>query len=236
MSFFIAAISLGFLGSFHCVGMCGPIILALPLNNNTSLNKIAGPLLYNLGRITTYTLLGGLFGLLGHTFVLAGYQQILSVVIGTAILTIAILPDKIAKRLRPTGIVSRIITPLKSSFGQYIHSKSLHSRYFIGTLNGLLPCGLVYMGIAGAMATGNSASGALFMTIFGFGTFPAMFAISFFRSNISIDVRQKINRAVPVFVISMAILLILRGANLGIPYISPKLITTENPTLNCCRK
>lgn len=233
MSFFIAAISLGFLGSFHCVGMCGPITLALPLNNNTSLNKFAGPVLYNLGRITTYTLLGGLFGLLGQTFVIAGYQQILSVTIGTVILIIAVLPDKITKRLRLTGIVYAIITPLKKSFGEYMHSKSLHSRYLIGILNGLLPCGLVYLGIAGAIATGNSASGALFMTIFGFGTFPAMFAISLFRSNISIHVRQKINRAVPVFVISMAILLILRGANLGIPYISPKLVNTE---LNCCRK
>ncbi|MBI2271109.1 MAG: sulfite exporter TauE/SafE family protein [Bacteroidetes bacterium] len=236
MSFFIAAISLGFLGSFHCVGMCGPITLLLPLNNDTSLNKIAGTVLYNLGRITTYTLLGGLFGLLGQTFVLAGYQQLLSVTIGTIILIIAVLPDKITNSLRPTGIISGIITPLKNSLRQYIHNRSLYSRYFIGTLNGLLPCGLVYMGIAGAMATGNSASGALFMAIFGLGTFPVMFAISLFGSNISVDVRQKINRAVPVFIISMAILLILRGANLGIPYISPKLVNTESPTLNCCRK
>lgn len=236
MNFLLAAISLGFLGSFHCVGMCGPIALALPINDASAIKRITGGVLYNFGRVTTYALFGAFFGLIGQSFVLAGYQQILSIILGAAILIMVLLPNQLAARFRLTGVIYSSIGRLKNSLGTLLKKRSLHSLYFIGTLNGLLPCGLVYLGIAGAIATGNSLQGALFMALFGLGTLPAMLTITLVRNSISLTFREKINKFMPVFVGAMAILLILRGLNLGIPYISPQLNNTTNATLTCCHK
>lgn len=94
MEFLIAALSLGFLGSFHCIGMCGPIALALPLDRVSMFKKVAGGITYNLGRVFTYGILGLLFGLLGKGFVIGGYQQVLSIALGVIILLGLFLPAR----------------------------------------------------------------------------------------------------------------------------------------------
>jgi sulfite exporter TauE/SafE len=90
-------------------------------------------------------------------------------------------------------------------------------------LNGLLPCGLVYVAIAGAISSGDAISGMLFMILFGLGTFPAMFAATIFGRFINLNIRKKINQAIPALAVVLAVLFILRGLSLGIPYISPKI-------------
>ena len=236
MNIFWTAITLGFLGSFHCVGMCGPIALALPLNQNSVLSKITGVLLYNFGRMFTYALFGGLFGLVGQSFVIAGYQQALSITLGIAILVIVLLPSQLVSRFRITTSIFSFIGKIKQQLGSLFKKKSYSSLFFIGTLNGLLPCGLVYLGIAGAIATGNSLQGSFFMATFGFGTFPAMIILSLLGNSISINFRSKIRKVMPLFVISMALLLILRGMNLGIPYVSPEMSATKVECHKCCHK
>ncbi len=236
MNILWTAITLGFLGSFHCVGMCGPIALALPLNQNSYLTKVTGVLLYNLGRMFTYALLGGLFGLIGQSFIIAGYQQALSITLGIIILLMVLLPNQLFNRFKFTSSIYSFVGKIKQQLGMLFKKKSYSSLFFIGTLNGVLPCGLVYLGIAGAIATGNSLQGSIFMATFGFGTFPAMIVLSLLGNSISINFRSKIRKVMPLFVVSMALLLILRGMNLGIPYLSPEMSATKVECHKCCHK
>lgn len=234
--FLLAAISLGFLGSFHCIGMCGPIALSIPVKRTSSLSVFMGSLIYNSGRIITYAVMGLFFGLLGQGFALAGWQNIISVTLGISILALLFLPD-LSKLPFNIGLIFRLLENLKSRIRKLFGVHTMRSLWLIGLLNGLLPCGLVYLGIAGSIATGNAVKGSLFMAAFGLGTFPAMMAITAARDYISIRFRERIRKVVPVFISTMAVLLILRGLNLGIPYISPS-IETNNGIFHhqCCNK
>ena len=235
--FLLAAISLGFLGSFHCVGMCGPIALTIPVNRRSSLSVVSGSLVYNSGRIITYAVMGLLFGLLGQGIAFAGWQNVLSIVLGSLILILLFVPNVSVIPIK-FGPVLRLLDALKSQIRKLFGIHTLRSLLFIGLLNGLLPCGLVYLGIAGSIATGDALKGALFMAAFGLGTFPAMIAVTLIRDRISIRFRERIRKTVPVFVGMMAILLILRGMNLGIPYISPSIENTSTGACHhqCCNK
>lgn len=217
MDYLVAAITLGFLGSFHCVGMCGPIALALPVHNNPPMLKNMLIVLYNLGRITTYSLFGLLAGTVGKSFAMAGLQQGLSIAIGVILLASVFLPFKNSL----SGY--SFFLWIKTSFNKMFSKGTRTSLFIVGMLNGFLPCGLVYMGIAGATATADLLKGTLFMTAFGLGTAPMMFAVPHIGSNISVSFRNKIRKATPVIVAIMAIILIIRGLNLGIPYLSPKI-------------
>jgi sulfite exporter TauE/SafE len=229
------ALLLGFLGSFHCVGMCGPIALALPLNRSTRFTKIIGAVLYNFGRVVTYSLLGLLFGLLGKGFVIADYQQFLSIATGSIIL-ILLFTGKINNSKNVFSPLFGFVSKVKEQLRNQFKKSSNTSLFFIGTLNGLLPCGLVYLGVAGAIATGDGLQGSLFMSLFGLGTIPAMITLSLISDFITLNFRNKMRRVMPVFIVSMALLLILRGMNLGIPYVSPKMSTTEAKCHKCCKE
>jgi len=236
MEFLLAALTLGFLGSFHCVGMCGPIALALPVDHSHPTKRVLGTLSYNLGRIITYGAMGALFGLLGKGFVMAGYQQWLSIGLGVAILIGVLWPQSWGTSTVFLSPIYRIVAHIKKALGRLFRKKSLESLLFIGLLNGLLPCGLVYMGVAGAIASGSPLQGAVFMMVFGLGTAPAMLGVTLLSGHITLQWRNKIRRAVPVIVSTMAILLILRGLNLGIPYISPEMSKTDCTKHSCCQK
>lgn len=243
MGFLIAAIVLGFLGGFHCVGMCGPIAMALPVHTKSPAQKVLTILIYNFGRIITYSIFGLLFGAIGQSFVLFGLQQALSITLGALILFFVII-SYFGKVNNP--ILSKVyffINAVKSKLS-FLFTKRNYSAFFsIGMLNGLLPCGLVYMALAGAIATGSIVNGSLFMMFFGLGTLPFMFAVTYYSNLISVNLRNKMRKVVPVVLGMMAILMILRGMNLGIDYISPKLtqekceVTKESKQkLKCCHK
>jgi sulfite exporter TauE/SafE len=234
MEFLLAAITLGVLGSFHCVGMCGPIALALPVHHLGTAGKISGLMIYHIGRALTYSLFGAFFGVLGMGVVIAGYQQALSVALGVIILLGLFLPVSGISRFFSAPFAG-LSYKIKSAFSS-LFSKRSHTALFItGMLNGLLPCGLVYMALAGATATGDVIKGALFMAVFGLGTLPAMFSVTFF-SGISVSFRTKIRKYIPMVAGVMALLLILRGLGLGIPYVSPKMSNKVNTEHNCCHK
>lgn len=236
MELIIAAISLGLLGSFHCIGMCGPIALALPVHQYSPLKKYLGIFLYNLGRVVTYTFLGVVFGLLGQSFFLGGFQQILSIAIGVLLLLSVILTNvKSLNTAKGLGFIYSFINSVKLQLGNLFNKKGLHFLFFIGLLNGLLPCGLVYLGIAGAIATGHYIKGAEFMFYFGIGTVPVMYAVAFLGQFITVKYRNHIRQAMPYVVSMMAVLLIIRGMNLGIPYLSPQ-FEKETHKVSCCEK
>ncbi len=93
----------------------------------------------------------------------------------------------------------------------------------IGILNGFLPCGLVYVALAGAIASGDAISGTAVMILFGIGTFPTMFAATLFGKFINLNIRRKITKAIPALALVLGLLFIVRGMALGIPYLSPKI-------------
>lgn len=233
MLLFITAISLGFLGSFHCVGMCGPIALALPIGNSSSFGRIISVLIYNTGRILTYSLFGIIFGSIGQTFSLFGYQQLLSITLGLLILLGLILPSKLVSKITGNQLIYSFFNRLKSKLSSLFLKEGKKSLFLIGLLNGLLPCGLVYMAVAGAIASGNILNGALFMAVFGLGTAPVMMALPLAGNYLSVSFRAKIRKTVPIMIGFMAVLLILRGLNLGIPFVSPKMEKEKGPLPTC---
>ena len=224
----LAALTLGLIGSFHCIGMCGPIAIALPLTHSNWISKILGASIYNIGRALTYGLMGVFFGLLGKGFKLAGLQQWVSIVMGAIMIISVLFPVILRNRAQLDGLINKLVNRLKKSFGNLFKNHSYNSLFLIGLLNGFLPCGLVYMAIAGAVATGEVLNGAMYMVIFGLGTLPVMLSVSLIGNLISTRFRNRIRKFIPVFIVIIGILFILRGMNLGIKYISPKLSKTNN--------
>ncbi len=221
MSILISAFVLGIMGSFHCAGMCGPIAIALPLHGNSVGGKIFGGSLYNLGRTITYGIMGALFGLLGQGVAMIGFQQKISVIMGSLMIISILFPALFRNQYSMSKSWFSVIGKLKSTIGKMFSIRSYPSLFFIGMLNGLLPCGLVYMAIAGAIGTGSVGMGTLYMILFGLGTIPMLLGISLAGNLLSLAVRNRINKLIPVLVVVVGIFFILRGLSLGIPYLSP---------------
>ncbi len=219
----LAAFVVGLVGSFHCIGMCGPIAIALPVPKSSNLSFFTGRILYNLGRVATYSFLGAVLGLLGGRIALAGAQQIISIILGVIIIIAVLLPQKYKNYFIQHPIVQKLAQPLKANIGVLFKKGTFSALFLIGILNGFLPCGLVYVALAGAIASGDGISGAAVMILFGLGTVPAMFAATVLGKFINVGIRTKIKKAVPVLAIILGVIFILRGMNLGIPYLSPKL-------------
>jgi sulfite exporter TauE/SafE len=221
----LAAFFVGLVGSLHCIGMCGPIAIALPVPNSGNLSFLTGRILYNLGRVVTYSFLGAVLGMVGSKIALAGAQQIVSIVLGVIIIIAVLLPQKYKNLIAQHPAIQKLAQPLKENIGVLFSKGTFSAMFLIGILNGFLPCGLVYVALAGAIASGNAISGAAVMILFGLGTIPAMFSASVFGKFINVGIRTKIRKAVPVLAVILGVIFILRGMNLGIPYLSPKLST-----------
>lgn len=231
----IAAFTIGLLGSFHCVGMCGPLALSLPLNQDSFWSKFSGALLYNAGRIVTYSTFGLVFGTIGKSVSFFGYQQWLSIVLGVCIIFFVVLPKQFSLFSNNNAVI-KMLSNLRSAVGRLLAKDNHFSLFSIGLLNGLLPCGLVYMAAAGAIATGDIVKSVVFMAFFGLGTLPIMWSVAFFGNYIGINIRQKIRTAYPYLMTIMACLLILRGLGLGIPYVSPLVEKEKQVVQGCCVK
>ena len=227
------ALVLGLAGSFHCIGMCGPIAFVIPVDRSSKTKLIYQTFLYHIGRLISYSLIGLLFGLLGKGLYLAGFQQRLSILIGLVMIALVLIPISIFNRYNFSKPFYKIIGQVKRKLGIYLKMKSNKAIFSIGFFNGFLPCGLVYMALIGSISTGNALQGALYMTLFGLGTVPMMTAALLMGNFVNLTLRKKIQKAIPVFVVIIGLLFILRGLGLGIPYISPsdaKLQISNNPT------
>jgi sulfite exporter TauE/SafE len=227
------ALVLGLAGSFHCIGMCGPIAFVLPVDRSSKSKVIFQTFLYNFGRLISYSLIGILFGFIGKGLYLAGFQQRLSVLMGVIMIATIVIPISVFNKYNFSKPLYKIIAKVKSKLGFYLSKKSNKALFLIGFFNGFLPCGLVYMALIGSISTGNAIQGALYMAIFGLGTIPMMAAAILLGNFVSVSIRSKIQKAIPVFVVIIGLLFILRGLGLGIPYISPsdaKLQLSNNPT------
>jgi len=227
----LIGLSIGFLGSFHCVGMCGPIALSLPIMHEAKAKRLLLILLYNLGRATTYAILGAMVGMVSNRFFLTGYQQVLSIALGCLILVVLLAGKFI--NLEAT-VFKGFHQHIQGLLAKYLHGqKSTAHFYVIGAVNGLLPCGLVYMGVAAAAATGTVANAAWLMFAFGLGTLPLMFSLMIVGRAIPVTVKQQLRKVLPYCIGLMACLLILRGMNLGIPFVSPIMNHAASGVVSC---
>jgi len=213
---------MGLLGSVHCIGMCGPLVLALPMAQKTSLEKWGVLFLYHFGKISSYSLLGVLFGLFGSQLPLFGVQENISIFIG-ALMLIYVGYVFMLKPKRKLGFLQfdLLYSSITKQLGILFKHKNKLAFYLIGFLNGLLPCGMVYLALTSALAIQNIFYGGWLMAFFGLGTMPALIIVALGGQFFGIKFRQQIQNLLPVFIFSMGVLLILRGLNLGIPYLSP---------------
>lgn len=213
------AFLLGLVGSAHCAGMCGPLVLALASRGGDPTRLLAGRLSYNAGRLVTYAAIGSAFGLLGQSLAVAGFQRWVSIAAGAAILSGLLT----SSRFVVSGPIQRMVTAVKQRLGRLLGQPGCSAQFGFGLLNGFLPCGLVYAAAAGATATGSIVDGISYMLAFGLGTVPMMLALGLAGQRLSPALRFRMQRFVPVSLAIVATLLILRGLSLGIPYLSPEL-------------
>lgn len=222
---------MGLLGSVHCIGMCGPLVMALPISQKTILQKGLATFLYHLGKLSSYGLLGIIVGIFGKQFFIFNAQQHVSVFIGIIMLVyvgwVFILKPNFSFLSFHT-LQKPILNWLISLF----KSKYIGSLYLIGFLNGLLPCGMVYLALTSAFATGNVLHSGLFMILFGLGTIPALLMVALGGQFIGVIFRRKLQSFLPIVIVTMGVLLILRGMNLGIPFVSPHVDIAGN-TMSC---
>lgn len=232
------AFLIGLAGSLHCIGMCGPIAVAISPGRGSRPNKIFGLVLYNLGRSVTYGVIGLAAGLVGRTIHVVGYQQGVSIALGVLLLLAILLPSRFGALITGTRIHARLTVLLGRAWNRLMGENSARSLLVIGLLNGFLPCGLVYVALAGAITTGGGIAGSLFMIMFGLGTLSVMLAVSLAGRLLGVGFRNKLRHLVPVAGAMLAVLFILRGMSLGIPYVSPKEQITETgqTTMDCCHQ
>jgi len=227
---FFSGILIGLVGSLHCVSMCGPLVMAL----NYKQKGFFKNLLYHTGRLLSYMSLGALFGLVGQGISLAGVQQWLSILAGLIIIAITILP-----RLKVNYFQAKwqqvILAPMKRKLLKAVNDSRAATLFTLGFLNGLLPCGLVYVAIAAALALGSAWDSALLMAGFGIATWPLMLSVALGSNWILTRFRSKLNYAIPFVALLMGTLLILRGMALDIPYVSPVLASVFGEEITICR-
>lgn len=229
-----SALFFGLISSLHCIGMCGPIAMMLPVDHKNPTKKALQILTYHSGRLTAYGFLGLAFGLLGKGLFIAGFQQNISIAVGVLMIIIGIVPEKVFAQYNFSKPIYKVISSIKSSLGNQFKRKTFDALFSIGFLNGLLPCGLVYAALFGAIAMQNEVLGVAYMLLYGIGTIPLMSVVVYASGFMSVPLRSKLQRIIPIITIGIGILFILRGLSLGIPFISPaeqSLFVQANP--NC---
>ncbi len=219
---FLAALAIGFFGSLHCIGMCGPIALVTPTIFPGKSGRILSGLVYNSGRIFTYMILGIILGLFGKGLLVFEVQQWISIVIGV-IIVLSIAVPGIFSKISGRGFALSFTNKIKTYLSSFLKKKSIGGLVGIGLVNGLLPCGLVYIALAGSLDQSSARGGMFFMLFFGLGTLPMMTGAQLMGNNLKGSFKNRLSRILPSFIFLMGLLFILRGLGLGIPYVSPSM-------------
>jgi uncharacterized protein len=218
MSSYQLAFFIGLFGSIHCIGMCGPLAFAVPVAKNNWLLVVADKLTYNIGRIISYTALGLAIGLIGQQLWLAGLQQGISLLSGILIV-MAGLSRLFKIRAARSKFLASVMLPVNRAINYALQHKAGH--LVIGMLNGFLPCGFVYLALAGAINMPSALGAAQYMMWFGIGTFPLMLAATLSSGFVGPVIRRRINRVMPYLMVCLGFWFIIRGMGLNIPYLSP---------------
>ena len=210
------AFTLGLLGSLHCVGMCGPIAMMLPLNAKEKRQIFFQSFSYNIGRVFTYGLMGAFMGLMGWGIALAGYQKSISIILGSVLIIAALFSISLESQWFNNSVFQKLFKKLKLSLGKRLKINSMGNALQIGLLNGFLPCGLVYVALAGSVAEGTVLAGAIYMMAFGLGTLPLMLGVMLVK-NFNRNRFLRWRKLIPVGLFIFGALLIYRGIVLEVP-------------------
>lgn len=221
MTYHYLAFFMGLFGSVHCAVMCGPLLIAINSQMGLSWKVVFNRVLYQTGRIFTYGMMGLFLGILGGMATIQGWQKGLSVTVGIVLVIIGVfyLYGKNTQAL--TRFQTKAVQPFTKYMGRWLYRPG--GSLVAGTLNGILPCGMVYMALASAMNADSLTNSFLFMVLFGLGTLPLLSIFSFAGSFSKPIFKRGFNRVMPFLYLIMGIWFILRGANLDIPYLSPLL-------------
>jgi sulfite exporter TauE/SafE len=225
------ALTLGLISSWHCLGMCGPLFSALLFTSGDSKLNWINFITYHLSRIAVYGLIGFLPLVFGLNYIPVKVQQIVAIASGAIILIIAW-----TNSYQSISFLKGISGFTKKLSVKGFKSKAFYKYAVLGFSNGLLPCGMVYIALTAAIGTMDNFHPVLFMLMFGVGTIPVFgFLFSIRNTKMGNSAFSKLSRLKPYLLSFIAILLILRGLNLGIPLISPKIVEKENKTtVSCC--
>lgn len=217
----ITALIFGLISSLHCIGMCGPIAMMLPVSKSNGTKKAMQIFSYHLGRISAYSILGLVFGLFGKGLFLAGLQQQMSIVVGILMIVFVLVPQN---KLGSFGFLKPfyfVVSKVKNKLGSQFKKQNKGTLFTIGFFNGFLPCGMVYVALFGALATQNVYLGMMYMVLFGIGTIPLMSTIVYVRDMFSVKTRNNIMKYYPYVIVLFGMLFIVRGLGLDIPFLSP---------------
>ncbi len=209
---FWSAFLLGLTGSFHCLGMCAPLLWVMPHGSKNIFGFLSSRLIYQLGRLLMYGFLGALAGLGGHAIQIEPFQSIFLGVLGLILILFALFsinPEAVTAKI---SILNTLSFRLSDFLGRFL--KNRRNFFWAGLLNGLLPCGLVYTAMLGAVAAGNMGNGFLYMLTFGLGTLPLLLLVSLSGKPISESNKLLIRKLYP-FILSLAGFLLLYKSVIG---------------------
>ncbi len=210
------AFFLGLAGSLHCVAMCGPLMLALPMSRAARWEAAARVLIYQLGRIGTYGALGVLFGLLGKGVALAGFQQALSILAGSLLLVAAFFAVEWERAALSMPGIRALTQWVQRRIATILRRHPGGASLAVGMLNGLLPCGLVYAAVAGAISMTSGWGGSVFMVLFGLGTLPLLFVLMISGQRLGGVWRTRLRVVQPALLVVAGMLLLSRGLHLDL--------------------
>lgn len=213
----LLALTMGLTSSFHCIGMCGPIALALPIQRTGKFKQILSLLSYNGGRALSYAFFGALLGLMGSALAWVGYLRYFSILAGLLMVGYVVFQKKSDTFLHAPGFWQKSVQSVKRLMAKLLQSGNPFHFLFLGMLNGLLPCGMVYLALISSLATGNMYGGAVYMFVFGLGTLPVMMAVGFFKQLFTPGIRNQMRRATPVIICIAGVWLVARGLMIHYP-------------------
>lgn len=212
------AFTLGLFGSLHCVGMCGPLAIAFSnKESNTKFQNVLSALSYNMGRTVTYTLLGLIFGTLGSFLFVADLQKTISIILGILLIISFLFTIDIDHTISNHKLLFRYYAKVKSLISKMMQKSQEYHPFQLGMANGLLPCGLVYLALAGALATGTIIGGMGFMFLFGIGTLPMLFALTTGIGLFPLSVRTTFRKVLPYVTLAFGCFLVYRGVMVDMP-------------------
>ncbi|MEQ8364141.1 MAG: sulfite exporter TauE/SafE family protein [Cyclobacteriaceae bacterium] len=194
---------MGLAGGLHCVGMCGPLVLAATAKNPF----VGSKLIYNLGRVLTYGMLGILAGAVGGF--IQPFQNVFAYVLGGLFLLMGFGAISGVHIPLMSSIIHRVTNWLKITFGNFLKGKK--NIFFLGMLNGLLPCGLTYLALTYCFTLDSFAEGFLFMIIFGAGTIPVMVGLLWLLGNVLNKLKISYRKVSMIVMIAIGSLVIGRA-------------------------
>jgi uncharacterized protein len=216
VSIYFEIFLIGLLGSMHCIGMCGGFVAMYSLKKPAAAPSLPFHLLYNMGRITTYTLIGGTLGYIGSFASLLGTHRGIpgAVLLLSGVVMVLMglnLAGILGKRglFEDTGITER--TFFRTSLHRILALESAWGTLLLGLLLGFLPCGLLYPLFMNAAASGGFVNGMFIMLVFGIGTVPAMLSFGYLVSRIQPHMKVLMYRIAAIMIVLIGVRSLLRG-------------------------